>query len=101
MLIFILENEDCEEDSLSDEMSVDDSHESTSENRWNATEAISDHLESELSGNSDIECASIASHTAHTMAASATSTFSSAQLAKFRAARMEEMFPDEVMFPYF
>ncbi|CAH8655199.1 unnamed protein product [Schistosoma guineensis] len=93
------ENEDCEEDSLPDEMSVDDSHESTSENRWNATEAISDHLESELSGNSDIECASIASHTAHTMAASATSTFSSAQLAKFRAARMEEMFPDEVETP--
>ncbi|CAH8681020.1 unnamed protein product [Schistosoma rodhaini] len=93
------ENEDCEEDSLSDEMSVDDSHQSTNENHWDATEEISDHLESELSGNSDIECTSIASHTAHTMAASATSTFSSAQLAKFRAARMEEMFPDEVETP--
>ncbi|CAH8589091.1 unnamed protein product [Schistosoma turkestanicum] len=92
------ENENCEDDSLSDKMSID-SHQSINKNDWDAVEQTSEHLESELSDDFTEECGSIASHTAHTMAASATSAFSSAQLAKFRAARMEEMFPDEVETP--
>ncbi|TPP64764.1 putative ribosome biogenesis protein tsr1 (20S rRNA accumulation protein 1) [Fasciola gigantica] len=41
----------------------------------------------------------LTSYAARTMASSCRSVFSSAQLAKFRAARMEEMFPDEVETP--
>ncbi|VDQ07581.1 unnamed protein product, partial [Trichobilharzia regenti] len=89
-------DEDSEEDSVSDEMSVDDSQQCVDEDGSDVMEGEPDQLQLEMSDNSDMECASIASHTAHTMAASATSAFSSAQLAKFRAARMEEMFPDEV-----
>ncbi|CAH8630122.1 unnamed protein product [Heterobilharzia americana] len=92
-------NEDFEESSEEDEISVDGSQNSESENSSHMMESSPNESESEMSGNSDVECASIASHTAHTMAASATSAFSSAQLAKFRAARMEEMFPDEVETP--
>ncbi|KAH8868576.1 Pre-rRNA-processing protein TSR1 like [Schistosoma japonicum] len=93
------ENNYCEDDSMSDEMSVNDSYHSANENEPNTLEHSSDNLESELSSTSDIECTSLASHTAHTMAASATSAFSSTQLARFRAARMDEMFPDEVETP--
>nr|CAH8874592.1 unnamed protein product [Trichobilharzia regenti] len=92
-------DEDSEEDSVSDEMSVDDSQQCVDEDGSDVMEGEPDQLQLEMSDNSDMECASIASHTAHTMAASATSAFSSAQLAKFRAARMEEMFPDEVETP--
>ncbi|KAF6774891.1 hypothetical protein AHF37_05418, partial [Paragonimus kellicotti] len=48
---------------------------------------------------SSSDAASLSTLAAKTRASSKASTFSASQLAKFRAARMEEMFPDEVETP--
>lgn len=51
------------------------------------------------SDNSEFGASSLFSHAARTAASGISSVFSSAQLAKFRAARAEELFPDEVETP--
>ncbi|CAH8827077.1 unnamed protein product [Trichobilharzia szidati] len=93
-------DEDSEEDSVSGEMSVNDSEQCVDEYKSSVVEGEPDQLELEMSDNFYIGCASIVSHTAHLMAASSTSAFSLAHLAKFWAPRMGIMFLDEIETPH-
>ncbi|KAF8568860.1 hypothetical protein P879_05556 [Paragonimus westermani] len=87
--------------SLDEEDVTNDCHPDQLENlltqTGNQTMDVEDDMDNDQHSSSDM--ASLSTFAAKTRASSRASAFSASQLAKFRAARMEEMFPDEVETP--